>query len=135
MKILNKSRWDTVDLKKVFTEVLRRNSKVEGKLDKWQHQNLKITVVSSRYRYSGYATYNGVSVRLRIPSENIDPVLVAWLFEHELCHIRGYHHNQLDKAMMGRDSKDDWAWAKEFSIRAKNCIKSAVEGQFSETLC
>ena len=117
MKLLNKSRWKTLDLKKLFTEVIRRNSKVEGKLDQWK--KIEIEIISSRNRcYSGHAMYNGAYIRLRFPTENIDPVFVAWLFEHELYHIRGYHHNQLDKATMGRGSMDEWAWAKEYSIEA-----------------
>jgi len=96
MKIINKTDWNTRNLRSVICAVLSFQNKTEGKLDSYQKKNLVITIVNSRKSswihrskleklsavphgmedkgwiefpsFSGYAYRNGYEMRLRIPS-------------------------------------------------------------------
>jgi hypothetical protein len=92
MKIINETEWDTRQLRRVFSAVLRESNRVEG-----QHNyTLSVHVVRARGRtVSGYAYFHSGRMKLRLPSPKhgaLDTILVGWLFDHELAHCRGHAH-------------------------------------------
>lgn len=96
MRILNKTDWNTSDLRRVFALVLKRWNQIDDR--KVNTKRLKnITVVNSRWRtyISGHAYLNSGTMRLRLPKEAIDVKQLAFLFEHELAHCAGYEHARM----------------------------------------
>lgn len=100
--VINKTVWQTRDLKRVFHAVLRENIKHEGPLK----HHLRVTIVHSRrarwhWGYSGCAYLNSGTMRLRLPmpkygiDAQIDVLKLAFIFEHELAHCRGYGHDKM----------------------------------------
>ena len=121
MKVKNETEWLTRDLKRVLCEALRRNSKIEGPLKKWQKKGLTIEIFYSRKEYySGNAQYNGCWMKLRIPKDKIKKSDFVSLFVHELNHIRGFHHNQIAGGRYLRVENHPWAEDDtKFPIRRK----------------
>lgn len=95
--IVNKTDWDTRQLRTVFLKVLNENIKYEGPL----RHLIRATVKYSRYDMSGYAYLQSGTMVLRLPrpdrgeASTLDPIRTGWLFEHELAHCRGYKHEQM----------------------------------------
>lgn len=116
MKIINKTQYDTKDLKKVFTETLKRNEKFEGKL--YQKKRLVVIVKSNRgHKYvTGRAPYNGYCINLFLPKENLPLEELAAVFDHEVYHLRGYHHNAIGR-FLKPTYKEDFAWANCYPIK------------------
>lgn len=113
LKVLNKTQWATRDLRRIFSAVLRDSNKWEGKLN----GAVRVTVVHSRTgSFSGYAYLNSTVMRLRVPTPDslkgaaLDVFKLAYLFEHELAHCRGYVHED----MVGLNS---WKCATETNYR------------------
>ena len=117
MNAKNQTHWQTRDLKRLFCEVFRRNSKIEGKLRVSQH--LFVEVVYSRSgSYTGWAQYDGIVMYLRIPKDKLNGADLTCLFEHELEHIRGYHHRSMSRAWQIKQ----YVWAtdtEKFPFRRK----------------
>ena len=118
MQVTNKTRYETRDLRRIFCEVIRRSSKVEGPVERWQIKHLSVTVKTTKGvgRYKGWATLHGATMFIKLPDEKATPTMTAWLFDHELQHIRGYGHRQ-----MSRNSYrwEEWEWAKDLPLRMK----------------
>lgn len=95
MKVINKSVWNTRDLKRVFHAVLNRWNEIDNR--KVSSKRLRhITVVNSRFGYlSGHAYLNSGYMRLRLPKTHISVKETGWLFEHELAHCAGYEHKNM----------------------------------------
>lgn len=119
MRIVNKTKYDTRDLRKLFCEALRRNEKIEGKL-LCKHR-LDVWVVYSREDVSGQGRYSGGWIKIRLPHSNLNPVHIAYVFEHEVQHNRGFRHNRYDPTLSYCWTKDlsRWEWAKDYQIREK----------------
>jgi len=128
MIIINKTKWSTKDLRKVFQLALRADNEIEGRFNK----NLTITVkyrvlnkiilnqaklgyikLKENYYYKGWAYYNTGLMRISLPRKNIDSKIVAQIFIHELGHCRGFKHCQ-----MGHWSKIDTSFL-PYSIKIK----------------
>lgn len=124
MKVKNETEWLTRDLKRVLCEALRRNSKIEGPLKKWQKKGLIVEIVYSRKGYySGNAQYNGCWMKLRIPKDKIKKSDFVSLFIHELDHTRGFHHNQIAGGRYLRTESYPWVEDNtKFPIRKKEII-------------
>jgi hypothetical protein len=96
MKIKNNTKYSTLSLKKLFTRCVKEQEKLEGALPKWQKKNLYVTVKYSRsLNISGRAFYNGTRITMILPKQNINIISTAFVFLHELLHIRGYHHKAI----------------------------------------
>jgi len=120
MIVKNQTHWQTRDLKRVFCETLRRNSKIEGKLRMRMGRQISIfvEVVYSRRSYSGWAQYGGIAMHLRVLRDELNGAELACLFEHELEHIRGYRHRSMSRAWQS----ERFAWAtnaEKFPFRRK----------------
>jgi len=131
--IINKTNWDTLDLKKVLIKALNEDDKVEGG---YKYRNcLEVTIsyskghpswVISHYKrekkelrprevYSGNAWVNGTGMRLRVPREKFDVKRFARLFIHEMSHIRGIRSHRA----IGTVKDEDLKWTKDYSVRQK----------------
>jgi len=131
MKIINKTNWDTLDLKKVLTKALDEDDKVEGRYEyrsylevtisyskgypswvirHYQKENREIPI---RERYSGSAWVNGTRMTLRVPREKFDVKRFARIFIHEMSHIRGIRSHRV----IGVVKDEDLKWTKDYSVR------------------
>jgi len=133
MKIINKTNWRTEDLKKILTEALNQDDKVEGK---YKYRNyLKITISYSKgypswvvkyYKekgkelpvkkvYSGNAWVSGSAMDLRVPREISDVKRFVKLFIHEMSHIRGIRSHRA----IGTVRDEDLKWTENYSIKQR----------------
>lgn len=104
MRLLNKTKYETRDLHKIFSETYRRHVKAEGRHS--EYRGLKIELLHSKGRYSFKSNFS--RTKMFIPSKDIDAVSLAWLFEYFLYWMRGFRGKQL--RVMFR-SRDEWLWA------------------------
>ena len=114
MKIINKTNWQTLDLKRILTKALNEDDKIEGKCKnskyleveivdcpkspKWVIEHYKkcgMGFPQGRRAYTGNAFLNGYNMKMRLPENEIDKRKLVKLFRHELTHIRGYKHNKM----------------------------------------
>lgn len=119
MKIINKTNYDTLSIKKLFTRCLVEDEKVEGLL--MQKERLRVIVKYSNGdggAVRGVAIIGGTKITMRIPRNNIEERMeaVAWVFIHELAHIRGYRHKQITNEPYREMVK---FWANEYKIEIK----------------
>lgn len=117
MKIINKTNWRTSDLKKILIRAVDKDNKIEGKCQnakyleveivdcpptpKWEYEyyknrNEEYPHPQGRKAYTGWAFLKGNKMQLRLPKDWIDKKRLVKLFIHELTHIRGYKHYQMD---------------------------------------
>jgi len=141
MKIINRTKWDTLDLKKILTKALHEEEKIEGRLSnkgyleveiisagKWNKKFIEYfksknrDIPEVRKAYSGYAYINGDYMKLRLPDTNIDTDKLAKLFIHELKHIRGFRHKDMISYIEYNTN-----WAKDYIINLKAKIKKPKE--------
>ena len=137
MKVINKTDWNTSDLKRFLVRALNEDDKIEGR---YKHRSyLRITIVYSRgwpgwaikhfkeqnkelpirERYSGSAWVGGTRMTLRVPREKVDPRLFFRAFKHELDHSRGFKHNQMGGRYLDIKDLERDNWALEYPIRQK----------------
>lgn len=128
MKIINKTNYDTLSLKKLFTRCLQEDEKHEGRLPESQRDNLRIFVTNrhNATTVSGRAYVGGRTIKMKIPSQSVlarlnqtinDKVeAIAWIFIHELAHIRGYLHKAISDVPYQEMVK---AWSNDYKITEK----------------
>lgn len=123
MRINNKTKWNTRQLRSLLCEALRRNEKVEGKLDSWKRKHLTVDCVPARNKRwcSGRAVLNGTWMKIRIPSVPFDNQQkeIAWVFIHELYHNRGHHHSnigQMRHRPNWNEPQPEWDWAMSYPL-------------------
>jgi len=116
MKLINKTKYKNLDLSKIIRTALRENNKIEGPA---RVKHLRIEIVPNRNNgVSGYAYLGGTYMRLRVHPTNESPSDLAWLFIHELYHIRGYKHEQMGSVNHYRH--EDWKhYNDNFSLSTK----------------
>ncbi len=143
MKVNNETNYKTNNLRKLFTEVIKRNEKLEGALAIYQKRALRIKVVYTKatFRtrkadeskplsadnikhttisdsYHGCATVHGYNLTLRIPRDvPINLPTLAYLLDHEFMHIRGYRHNKMEP--YNHWDTHNYQWAETFVINKK----------------
>lgn len=90
MRIVNKTRWNTADLRRIVARIASEEVEPE------KRKRLRVTFVPSRWHTSGLATLGGTWSRIRLinPSRkewNADYALtVAVIIAHELAHNHGH---------------------------------------------
>ena len=127
MKIINKTDYDTIALRKIFTEVIRRDNKHEGKIPslsmRLMHVYINYQKTDDRY-YRGRAKvgldYGIPFIKLWIPRRDPDPRYIASLFEHEFHHVRGYEHSAYTKSERKGLLIEPFEWASAYSIPVKD---------------
>lgn len=111
--INNETHWRTCDLRRFFV----RCAKQEGMTI------ANITVVYNRQIrgcVTGYAYYDSTHCRIKVPSQEIDPVDLAMVVAHEFAHNKNVRHTD----MRGDPHYDRtprtaevYAWAKNLPLR------------------
>ncbi|MBA7544766.1 hypothetical protein ES705_37127 [subsurface metagenome] len=144
MKVINKTHWNTSDLKRVLVKALNEDDKIEGR---YKHRGyLRITIVYSkgwpswvikhyqkqnkeipiRKVYSGNAWVNGTVMGLRVPREKFNVEHFVEVFIHEMSHIRGIRSHRA----IGTVKDEDLEWTKEYSVTQKEArVKPKVDLQ------
>jgi len=115
VKIINKTNWQTSDLKKIFIECCKT------KLDSWKNLKVEVTYSKSRWihgeaNYGGGLYDRGGRIWIFLPRNPIDKEyidtryhltelkpyayldfkrMLAWVFIHELFHTLGKHHSEM----------------------------------------
>lgn len=136
MKVINKTHWDTLDLKKVLTKALDEDDKVEGRYKhrsylevtisyskgypSWaiKHYKKQNKVLPIREIYSGSAWVNGTGMTLRVPREKFNVEHFVEVFIHEMSHIRGIRSH----GAIGTVKDEDLEWTKKYSVTQKEVI-------------
>ncbi|GAI77191.1 unnamed protein product, partial [marine sediment metagenome] len=133
MKIINKTNWDTLDLKRVLTRALDEDDKVEGRykyrnylevtisyskgypswvIKHYQKQNKEVPI---RERYSGSAWVDGTNMGLRVPREKFTVRRFVKVFIHEMSHIRGIRSHRA----IGTVEDEELGWTRDYLVRQK----------------
>lgn len=133
MKIINRTHWQTRDLKAILVRV------ADDELDRVQfkerRRKLHVVIKYSRRgsRHSGCATIGGAWCWLNIPREEVDPHSFAILCAHELAHNRGLDHDRMRgcaryhwQAGWRTDADYPWAWARAMPVRRKEVREKPV---------
>ena len=132
MKITNKTRYETADLRRVFAAGLKHIG-VDSK-------PYIISVVYARQkRYiTGWGIYNGPRIHIRLPKpvqldENTQQVgflfgELANVFEHEVAHNRGIEHKDMDRDCYSCHSADVPVWARGMSVTIKPMKTKPTKG-------
>lgn len=94
MKLVNKTRYSSRELRSLFTAVYRAMAKTEGEHPGWTN-GYSITVKYSRGRVSGNAWLKGNSQNLFLPRGAVGTETLATVFEHEMFHSYGYRHDAI----------------------------------------
>ena len=97
MRIVNKTNWRTDDLRRLFSAVLAQWNKIDDlKVPSKRLCNIKVVPTRTRQRMSGCAYVNSGWMTIRLPTTGpVDIPKLGFLFEHELAHCAGYHHNKM----------------------------------------
>lgn len=114
LKVINKTDWDTQDLRKLILAAMKE---VIDK-DDWRYKEMKVTIEKSRSGIRGYAFLNSNCMRLKLPKE-FEFIKLARVIGHEFFHILGYRHkdmrghffqvHQTTETLMS-DPCMKWAW-------------------------
>lgn len=125
MKLANKTRWQTRDLRRIAVRVIRE----EFPKARFANRAKSFTVYVGYNRggggwSSGHALYNSNHCYVNIPKhETPDPVDFAHVVAHEAGHCKGLRHGHMPPHMgdsTGHRSdyvKQHFAWAKPLTIR------------------
>lgn len=97
MKIINKTHWQTRQLKAIIVRVA--NTELKGYEKRKKRLIIEITY-SRKGGHHGCAYVGGTHAYLRIPKAEVDKPQFAWLVAHELSHIRGQHHKTMTKPQL-----------------------------------
>ena len=109
MRIENRTRYDTRDLKKIFSECCKR----------WGYPTNKEITVKYRRRHisnngvSGYAWFNTRRIVIIVGSRELDTERLAQVFLHECQHNAGVREHKDMKS----SGSIDCEWAKEMTVR------------------
>ena len=97
MRLKNATSYDGRALRSMIAATYRYVCLAEGSRHWWPH--LLVEVVYSRSgAVSGYCSYNGGPMRLRLPRGGVGVDRVAWLAYHEFHHCFGYRHGSFTDA-------------------------------------
>ena len=107
MEVINKTNYNTRDLRKLFLAGLKR----EG-MDPLYY---KIVVKYKRGGVFGYGSYDRKWIQINLPKEPHDGLVkqVARTFVHEICHNRGLEHKEMDYEAIGA------SWSDGYVLRLK----------------
>jgi hypothetical protein len=122
MKIVNVTHWQTRDLKRIATRVVRE----EFPRDRFNDRAKSIWVYvkynssgSLGTGSSGRARFDSNWCTVMVPSGAVDPIDFAYVLGHELGHCKGLKHGSMPPHQEHRNkySRDHYGWAQGVVIR------------------
>lgn len=121
MKILNKTHWNSEQIKALLYAVARQEQ-LPGDFTRRLHCTIK-------YRrnggYGGSAFYNSHYMKLKMPRTGpVDSVTVAKIMAHEMAHCQGVKHRQMHGPRYSWEDgwREIWAMANNYTIEAKAVV-------------
>lgn len=139
MKIKNTTRWDTDDLRKIFTECQRRVNKIESPTVRGARnvevKNTRDTSMRGRATIGGSIWKDGGWMMIKIPrvwqfKSSKEKEKLAQVFTHEYYHNLGVR--SIDRRHYKNDfTRDfDYSWVKEYVVNeAKVVVKLKTDIQ------
>lgn len=109
MRIVNKTRYATKELRAIACAVNRETSRTEGQMPHWSR--LVLTVVYGRTGYTGHAW--GARARICLPKREARVREMALVIDHEFHHCRGFGHDKFCTASHDKRPHSLWDWAVE----------------------
>jgi hypothetical protein len=95
MKLNNQTRYDTQTLRRILVAVYRDVARTRGPLDTWGRLTVTVVTANGERRnipYGGNASFNGLRMRLRLPTPKFEVRRLVPLVRHELWHNYGVKH-------------------------------------------
>lgn len=129
MKLINRTHWNTLQLKAILMRVAREE------LDAEQRKNLTVTIVYTRRAgstdSSGCAWVGSRRAVVRLSKHTPDTVDFAFVAAHEFAHIRGQHHSDMSKYYKRHAAQTyaAWQWARDFKLEVKEKKKRVVTSE------
>ena len=120
MRVTNKTRWKTADLK----AILLRSAREE--LGQETIRRLRVEILyrkTSGSSCSGYAVIGGFTSLVRVPRRDVDKVDLAYVARHEFAHNRGLDHAAMRGCPLYRRVgrwREHYAWAEAMPLREKD---------------
>lgn len=113
MKIINRTHFQTRDLRRIFTRCADLVLKEEKK------RHVCVTVVYARQSRgaSGCAIIGGYHATVRINKHDPKPATVAAVTVHEFRHLNGWSHKEMCGTYKGEDAR--YVWANDLGIRVR----------------
>ena len=119
MKIDNRTHFQTSDLR----HLLQRVAEIE--FDPDVRKRLRVEIRYGRRLQngacSGRARLGSPWTRVRVPSTGVDPVDFAMVAAHEMAHVRGLRHRDMNTSRYDRTQnwREVYAWAADYPIGVK----------------
>lgn len=142
MKFVNKTHWNTRDLRRIAQRVCREEFPRDRFGAKWRQ--MRVVVGYNRAgdgSSSGHAYYGGSTAYVNVPSGNVrgkgavghvDPIDFAHVVAHEFGHCKGLRHGRMPPHMDGTKAgkRSDYitqhfAWAAAIPIRRQVPVRAA----------
>lgn len=118
MRLINKTAYDTKDLRKFIAACIRHMG---------SSPDTEITVVYRRGTsdfVTGWATYTGFKMRLRLPKPGkLRLIDLAYVLEHEVSHNLGVRHSEMSRECFNchpssTDQLPTWAVGLNIAVKA-----------------
>lgn len=105
MKVVNDTRFDTRELRRILCAVHRDESRKRGKMHRWRDLAVTVSYAKRGNRgYTGHAYFSGWRAHLSIPRGTANRAEVAALWHHELLHLYGLRHRDFSPAALRCDT-------------------------------
>jgi hypothetical protein len=127
MKIVNKTKWHTPDLRRIAARVVRAELPTAKYGNRAAHFTLYIGYnrggPSGNTSCSGWAQYRSNSATVNVSSAGVDPVDFAKVVAHELGHCKGLKHGEMpwhmgdSTGVRTEYQRKYFAWAKAIPVR------------------
>lgn len=94
MKVINHSKYSSIQLRSVICAAHRSLSRTQGKMPRWNYTEIEIKRrrTDLTHRTSGHATVGGRHAVLILPAPRCTVAALYALAWHEIQHLYGYHH-------------------------------------------
>lgn len=109
MKLINKTKYDTAQLRAVLVAVHREEAKRRGRLRTWDRLVVSVSRRSKSHT-SGHAFYHGRKSHLTLPAVTCTTAALTAIWLHELQHLYGIKHDDMSPAVRNLRETDLSPW-------------------------
>lgn len=128
MKLINKTRYDSKQLRAVLIAVHNEEAKRRGRLPQWNRVTVKVSRRLTRSNTSGHTFLRGIRVHLTIPAGTCTTAALTAVWLHELQHLYGLDHGDLSPSVMWCREAGLEPWiAAAFSAAETGMLQEAPE--------